>query len=132
MNQTQTKLLIHEKREAIKKIRKQLETLDIGNEIHVIMETTGFTHQNLADIINCDRSNIAKICKRKNNINLVQLILISTALEYNFFEKICDLLEVGQNNNLPIKHVADNISITERRICQTNQTPTILFHQKEV
>jgi hypothetical protein len=95
------------------------------------MEANEFSHQYLADIINCKRSNIAKICKRKNNINLVQLVLISVALEHNFLEEVCDLLTPGGNKRPPTKFAGDHISTTVKTVCQTHQTPIIQFHQQE-
>ena len=92
--------LIKERQEAVKKIQQRLETLDIGNEIRSVLNNHGISEQYLADIIYCERSNVSKICKRKNNMDLVQLILISVALQYNFLDKISDLLKTEQKEFL--------------------------------
>ncbi|MCL2510536.1 MAG: hypothetical protein FWF09_00635 [Bacteroidales bacterium] len=124
-------LLIKERQEAVKEILRRLETLDIGNEIRLALKIKDFSGQDLADIINCERSNIAKICKRKNNMNLVQLILMSVALEHDFFDKIHDLLTTDQKNILSHQYHANNTSTTEQVFDETHQTITIFRKQKE-
>ena len=85
--------LLKVRQQSVKDIVKCLENLDIGNDIRLRLRVCDFLEQDLADIINCDRSNISKIFKRKNNFNLIQLVQISVALEHNFFIRVFDLLK---------------------------------------
>jgi transcriptional regulator with XRE-family HTH domain len=115
----------------LRNIRQSLENLDIGNEIRLIMEANKFSHHYLANIINCHRSNIAKILKRKNNLDLEQLILISAALNHNFLDTICNLLRTDQENILLDRCFIDITPSTVQIIRQNNQSPIITFRREE-
>ena len=120
-------LLVKERQKAVKEIFLRLETLDIGNEIRLALETSGFSKQDLADIIGCDRSNITDICKRKNHMNLVQLVLISVVLEQNFLDKVFDLLEPEQESILSERYTIDISPSLVRIINQTEQSSVKTF-----
>jgi len=109
-------IFVKERQEAVKEMRHRLDRLDIGNDIRMVLESGGFSNQDLADIIDCDRSNITDICKRKNNMNLVQLILISAALEHNFLDQVFDLLTPEQESILPERYTIDVVSSAVVRI----------------
>ena len=79
MNKTD---LIKERREAVSRMQQYLETIDIGNEIRMVLDNAGLSDQFLADIIRCDRTNIVQICNRKNKMEITQLLLISVALQF--------------------------------------------------
>lgn len=118
---------IREKREAIKKILQQLETIDIGNEIKLLLEENNLSCNYLADLIHCERSNISKICKRKNNINLLQLVLISVALDYNLLEKINHLLKKEPEKTLPDQCLIEILPNKIRIIRHNNPNPIVEF-----
>ncbi len=64
---------------------KQLLKIHIGNEIKQIAEQKGICAIELGKRINRNRTNVYDIFKR-NAIDTQLLIMISQALEYNFFE----------------------------------------------
>ncbi len=64
---------------------KQLLKIHIGNEIKKIAEKKGMCAIELGKRINRNRTNVYDIFKR-NAIDTQLLIMISQALEYNFFE----------------------------------------------
>ena len=109
-------ILMRKRQEAVSEMRHRLDSLDIGDDICMILESSSFSKQDLADIIDCDRSNITDICKRKNNMNLVQLILISVALDHNFLDKAFDLLSPEQESILPERYTIDVVSSALVRI----------------
>ena len=85
--------LLKMRQQSVKKMVQCLENLDIGNDIRLRLRVCDFLEQDLADMINCDRSNISKIIRRKNHFSLIQLVQISVALEHNFFNKVFELLK---------------------------------------
>ncbi|MCL2040671.1 MAG: hypothetical protein FWG84_01355 [Bacteroidales bacterium] len=107
-------LLVKERQEAVKEMRHSLDKLNIGEDIRMVLEAGSFSKQDLAHIIDCDRSNITDICTRENNMNLVQLILISVALEHNFLDKIFALLNPEQESILPERYTFDVTSSSVR------------------
>ena len=127
-------LLIKERQEAVKEMRKRLEAFDTGSDIRLVLDASIFSQQDLADIIDCDRSNISDICnRRKNNINLEQLILISVALgEHNFLDKIFDLLNPQKESILPERYTIDVNPSSVRIIHHAEQVSAKIFRlQKE-
>jgi len=64
----------------------QLLEIHIGNEIKQIAEQRGVCAAELGKRINRNRTNVYDIFKR-NAIDTQLLIMISQALEYNFFER---------------------------------------------
>jgi len=130
-NKLQKTQLINERKEAIKKIQQCLETLDIGNEIRTVLHNSGFSEQYLADSIRCDRSNISKIFKRKNNMNVPQLILISVALQHNFFDKICDLLKTEPEDILSDICTIDITPNSVQIIRRKKEGSIIIFRRQE-
>jgi hypothetical protein len=99
--------LIKERKEAVQRIRQCLDTLNIGNDIRVVIDASDFSHQNIADIIDCERSNITHLCNRENNMDIVLLVILSVALEYNFLDKVFDLLKPKQERILPERYTID-------------------------
>ncbi|MCF8365011.1 MAG: hypothetical protein K9H16_04475 [Bacteroidales bacterium] len=59
--------------------------IHIGNEIKNVVEKKGISIKKFGDKINCNRTNVYDIFKR-TSIDTQLLIMISHALEYNFFE----------------------------------------------
>jgi transcriptional regulator with XRE-family HTH domain len=121
---------INEREKTIKNIQQRIETLDIGNEIRTVLHNSGFSEQYLADFIRCDRSNISKIFKRKNNLNVTQLILISAALQHNFFDKICDLLKTEPEDILSDICTID-ITPNSVQIIRRKEGSVIIFNKQK-
>jgi len=63
-----------------------MEGIHIGSIIQHYMEDRGISPSWLAQQINCNRTNIYKIYKKKH-IDTELLIMISNALNYNFFKE---------------------------------------------
>ena len=61
--------------------------LHIGQLIKTVFERSGMTVSDFARLLNCERTNIYTIFKRKS-IDVELLINISKILRYNFFEDI--------------------------------------------
>jgi len=131
MKNSQKSQLINERKETIKKIQQCLETLDIGNEIRTVLHNSGFSEQYLADFIRCDRSNISKIFKRKNNLNVPQLILISVALQHNFFNIISDLLQTEPEELLSDICTIDITPNSVQIIRRKKEGSVIIFHREK-
>ena len=112
-------VLIKERQEAVQKIRQCLERLNIGNDIRAVIDTSSFSHQDIADIIDCERSNITHICNREHSMDVVQLVILSVALEHNFLDKISDLLKPKQESILPERYTIDISPLSVRIIHQT-------------
>jgi len=130
-NNNKEQQIINERKEAIKKICKYLETIDTGNDIRSVMEDNQLSHQFLAELIRCDRSNIAHIFKRKNSIDVVQLILISVALEYNFFEKICCILKMEKEEKIPDIASIEFTTKMVKIIPSTNPESVMVFRRHD-
>ena len=109
-------------------MRQRLEAFDTGNDIRMVLDASVFSKQDLANIIDCDRSNITDICDRVNNMNLVQIILISVALNHNFLEKIFDLLKPQQENILPEQYTIEVTSSSVRITHQADQVSVKKFY----
>lgn len=64
-----------------------MKNIHIGEIIKAKVAERKMSVKELSQSINCDRTNIYKIYKRKS-IDIEQLLLISKALNYNFIEEI--------------------------------------------
>ena len=111
--------LIKERQEAVKKIRQSLEDLNIGDEIRAVLEASDFSHQDIADIIDCERSNITHLCNRENSMDIVQLVLLSVALKHNFLDKVFNLLKPEQESIMPERCTIEITPSSVKMICQT-------------
>ena len=81
--------------------------LHIGQLIKTVFERSGMTVSDFARLLNCERTNIYTIFKRRT-IDVELLINISKILNYNFFEDIL------KETNLNIKTTHDiNIKLRD-------------------
>lgn len=64
---------------------KKLVQIHIGNEIKQVVDKKGISIKKFGEKINCNRTNVYDIFKR-TSIDTHLLIMISQALDYNFFE----------------------------------------------
>jgi hypothetical protein len=120
-----------ERQEAVKEIHQHLKTLNLGDDIHIVLEASDFSHQDIADIIGCERSNITHLCTRENSMDIVQLVLLSVALEHNFLDKVFDLLKPGQESILPERFTIDISPSSVRIINQTEPMSVKKFRLQE-
>ena len=79
--------------------------LHIGQLIKTVFEQSGMTVSEFARRINCERTNVYTIFKRRS-IDVELLVNISKVLEYNFFEEILKQVDLDfkrQDLNISIK-----------------------------
>jgi len=74
------------------------DEIHIGEIIQNKMKEERRSASWLADELSCTRKNVYKIYK-KSNIDIVQLLQISCALNYNFFNDISNIFYKMPTNN---------------------------------
>lgn len=92
------------------------QAVHIGQLIERVFRQSGLTQRQLAERINCERSNVARIFKR-DSIDIKQLLALSLALEHNFLGDLMqknsedDFLRLLVNEFVAVDNASDQVVI---------------------
>lgn len=100
--------------------------LHIGQLIKTVFERSGMTVSEFARQLNCERTNVYTIFKRRT-IDVELLVIISKVLRYNFFEEILkqvdlDFKRQDLNINIKIQNLSkDKITLLKELLEKINK-----------
>ena len=100
--------------------------LHIGQLIKTVFERSGMTVSEFARQLNCERTNVYTIFKRRT-IDVELLVIISKVLRYNFFEEILkqvdlDFTRQDLNINIKIQNLSkDKITLLKELLEKINK-----------
>lgn len=100
--------------------------LHIGQLIKTVFERSGMTVSDFARQLNCERTNVYTIFKRRT-IDVELLVIISKVLRYNFFEEILkqvdlDFKRQDLNINIKIQNLSkDKITLLKELLEKINK-----------